>query len=105
MEWPQSVLCQVAIQQSHALEDIIQKAKSRTSTPYSRVLFDPVLTFGSRCSTESYTLEDAIEFHAFAPVEESKRETNGIPLGYSLLLPTDTINSAQTLKARIKKSE
>jgi hypothetical protein len=37
-----------------------------------------------RCAfpTEIYTLEDAIEFHAFAPLEAlAMRVTNGIPLG------------------------
>jgi hypothetical protein len=29
----------------------------------------------------TFTLEDAIEFHAFAPLEASKRVTNGISLG------------------------
>jgi hypothetical protein len=34
-----------------------------------------------------FTLEDAIEFHAFAPREASRCVTNGIPLGCSLFLP------------------
>jgi hypothetical protein len=34
-----------------------------------------------------------------APLEASMRVTNGIPLGLSLLLPVETVNSVQTLKA------
>jgi hypothetical protein len=32
-------------------------------------------------------------------LEASRRVTNGIPLGYSLLLPVHTVNCVQTLKA------
>jgi hypothetical protein len=41
----------------------------------------------------------AIEVHAFAPLEASRRVTNGIPLGCSLILPVRTVNCVQTLKA------
>jgi Zn-dependent alcohol dehydrogenase len=45
---------------------------------------------------KKFTLEDAIEFHAFAPLEASsqasRRVTNGIPLGYSLFFPVHTVN-------------
>ena len=55
-----------------------------------------------RCafSTVLYTLEDAIEFHAFAPLEAlaSVCVTSGIPLRSQLLLPVGTVNSVQTLK-------
>jgi hypothetical protein len=42
---------------------------------------------------------------SFTPVlrlkrEASSRVTNGIPLGWSLFLPVDTVNSVQTLKVR-----
>jgi hypothetical protein len=33
---------------------------------------------------QKFTLEDAIEFHAFAPLEASRRVTNDIPLGCPL---------------------
>jgi hypothetical protein len=39
------------------------------------------------------------EFHAFAPLEASRRVTNGIPLGCPLFLPVHTVNCVQTLKA------
>jgi hypothetical protein len=41
---------------------------------------------------QNFPLEDAIEFHAFAPLEASMRVTNGIPLGCSLLLPVRHCN-------------
>jgi hypothetical protein len=41
----------------------------------------------------------AIGSHAFAPLEASRRVTNDIPLGCSLLLPVHTVNCVQTLKA------
>jgi hypothetical protein len=49
---------------------------------------------------QKFALEDAIEFHAFAPLEASRRVTDGIPLGSSLLLPVHIVNCVQTLKAR-----
>ena len=52
-----------------------------------------------RVFRQKFTLEDAIEFHAFAPLEASMRVTNGIPLGCSFLLPVGTINfGTQTRK-------
>jgi hypothetical protein len=36
-------------------------------------------------SRQKFALEDAIEFHAFAPLEASMRVTNGNPLGWPLL--------------------
>jgi hypothetical protein len=49
---------------------------------------------------QKFTLEDAIELHAFAPLEAfCRRVTNGIPLGCPLLLPVDTVNFVQTLKS------
>jgi hypothetical protein len=50
---------------------------------------------------QKFTLEDAIEFHAFAPLEASRRVTNGIPLGCSLFLPVHTVNCVQTQKVRL----
>jgi hypothetical protein len=47
-------------------------------------------------------IEDAIEFHTFAPLESSKRVTNSIPLRCSPLLPVGTVISVQTLKAAIE---
>jgi hypothetical protein len=51
---------------------------------------------------QKFTLEDAIGSHACsleANIEANTRVTNGIPLGSSLLLPVDTVNCVQTLKA------
>jgi hypothetical protein len=52
-------------------------------------------------------LEDAIEFHAFAPLEAltCMRVANAIPLGWSLLLPVGTVNCVQTLKASMSLPE
>ena len=41
--------------------------------------FGPVLVFD-----RNLRLGDDIEFHAFAPLEASRRVTNGIPLGWPL---------------------
>jgi len=46
---------------------------------------------------QKFTLEDAIGSHACS-LEASRRVTNGIPLGWPLLLPVDTVNCVQTLK-------
>jgi hypothetical protein len=51
---------------------------------------------GARFSTEVYT-RDAIEIHAFVPLEANTHVANGIPLGSSLLLPVHTVNCVQTL--------
>jgi hypothetical protein len=51
-----------------------------------------------------FTLEDAIEFHAFAPLEASRRVTNGIPLGCPPFLPDHVVNCVQTLKARTNRA-
>jgi hypothetical protein len=62
--------------------------------------FEPLL--GPLCGArfrQKFTLEDAIEFHAFAPLEASRRVTNAIPLGCPLFLPVHTVNWVQTLKA------
>ena len=50
---------------------------------------------------QKFTLEGAFEFHAFAPLEASRRVTNAIPLGSPLLLPVHTVNCIQTLKDRL----
>jgi hypothetical protein len=47
----------------------------------------------------------AVEFHAFAPLDASKRVTNGIPLGCPLLLPVGSVNSVQTLKVTTVSGE
>jgi hypothetical protein len=47
---------------------------------------------------QKFTLEDAIGSHACS-LEANTHVTNGIPLGSSLLLPVDTVNCIQTLKA------
>jgi hypothetical protein len=47
---------------------------------------------------QKFTLEDAIGSHACS-LEANTRVTNGIPLGCSLLLPVDTVNCVQALKA------
>jgi hypothetical protein len=52
-----------------------------------------------RVFQQKFTLEDAIGSHACS-LEANTRVTNGIPLGCSLLLPVDTVNFVQTLKAR-----
>jgi hypothetical protein len=49
----------------------------------------------------TFTLENAIAFHAFARLEALPCVTNGIPLGPSLLLPVGTVNCVQTLKASV----
>jgi hypothetical protein len=46
-----------------------------------------------RVFRQKFTLEDAIGPQA------SRRVTNGVPLGCSLLVPVDTVNCFQTLKA------
>jgi hypothetical protein len=51
-----------------------------------------VLGFG-----QESTLEDTIGSHACS-LEASRHVANGIPLGVSLLLPVDPVNSVQTLK-------
>jgi hypothetical protein len=48
---------------------------------------------------QNFTLEDAIGSHTCS-LEANTRVTNGIPLGSSLLLPVDTVNCVQTLKAK-----
>jgi hypothetical protein len=53
-----------------------------------------------RVFQQKSTLEDAIEFHAFAPLQASLRVTNAIPLGCPLFLPVHTANSVQTLKVQ-----
>jgi hypothetical protein len=40
-----------------------------------------------RVFRQEFTLEDAIEFHAFAPLQASSRVTNDIPLGWPPFLP------------------
>jgi hypothetical protein len=50
-----------------------------------------------RISRQKFTLEDAIGSHT-SSLEASRRVANGIPLGWSLLLPVDTVNCVQTLK-------
>jgi hypothetical protein len=52
-----------------------------------------------RAFRQELSLEDAIEFHAFAWLEASMRVTNGIPLGCPLLLPVGAVNYVETLKA------
>jgi hypothetical protein len=47
---------------------------------------------------QKFSLEDAIEFNAFAPLEANMRVTNGMPFGSSRYLPVGTVNSAQTLQ-------
>jgi hypothetical protein len=47
---------------------------------------------------QKFTLEDAIGSYACS-LEATMRVTNGIPLGCSLVLPVDTANCVQTLKA------
>jgi hypothetical protein len=51
-----------------------------------------------RVFRQKFTLEDAIGSHACS-LEANTRVTNGIPLGCSLLVPVDTVNGVQTLKA------
>jgi hypothetical protein len=52
-----------------------------------------------RVFRQKVTLEDAIGSHACS-LEANTRVTNGISLGSSLLLPVDTVNCVQTLKAQ-----
>jgi hypothetical protein len=51
-----------------------------------------------RVFRQKSTLEDVIGSHACS-LESSSRVTNGIPLGWPLLLPVHTVNCVQTLKA------
>jgi hypothetical protein len=46
---------------------------------------------------QKFTLDDAIGSHA-SSLEANMRVTNGIPLGFPLLLPVGTVNCVQTLK-------
>jgi uncharacterized membrane protein YgcG len=48
---------------------------------------------------QKFTLEDAIGSHACS-LEANMRVTKGIPLGWPLFLPVDTVNCVQTLKAQ-----
>jgi hypothetical protein len=50
-----------------------------------------------RSFRQELTLEDVIEFHAFASLGANRCVTNAVPLGCSLLLPVVTVNLAQTL--------
>jgi hypothetical protein len=52
-----------------------------------------------RVFRQKFTLEDAIGSHACSLEALTCVWPNGIPLGCSLLLPVDTVNSVQTLKA------
>jgi tetratricopeptide (TPR) repeat protein len=62
-----------------------------------------VLNLGTvRVFRQEFTLEDAIGSHACS-LEANIRVTNGIPLVSSLLLPVDTVNCVNTLKAFRKK--
>jgi hypothetical protein len=54
-----------------------------------------------RVFRQIFTLEGAIGSHA---CEASMRVTNVIPLGCSLLLPSDTVNSVQTLEVSERRS-
>jgi hypothetical protein len=56
------------------------------------------LMYGARFR-QKFTTEDAIGFPRLLASSSCMRVTNGIPLGCSLLLPVDTVNSVQTLKA------
>ena len=59
-----------------------------------------VRVFRQECTLDrNLHSRSAIEFHAFAPLEASKRVTNAIPLGCPLLLPVHAVNCVQTLKA------
>jgi alpha-mannosidase II len=61
--------------------------------------FKAQMRFGTvRVFRQKFTLEVAIGSHACS-LEVNMRVTNGIPLGCSLLLPADTVNCVQTLKA------
>jgi hypothetical protein len=55
-----------------------------------------------RVFRQKFTFEDAIGSHACS-LEANTRVTNGIPFGSSLLLPVDTVNCIQTLKASVTK--
>jgi hypothetical protein len=48
---------------------------------------------------QKFTLDDDIEFHAFAPLEAGRRVTIGIPLGCPRFLPVRIVTCVQTLKA------
>jgi hypothetical protein len=56
-----------------------------------------------RVFRQKFSLEDAIEFHTFAPLEASMRLTNDIPLGFPRPLTVSTVHSIQILKAKHKK--
>jgi hypothetical protein len=56
---------------------------------------------GARFSAEIYTLGPTRGCHlvpTHVRFKRNMRATNGIPLGCSLLLPVDTVNSVRTLK-------
>jgi hypothetical protein len=50
-------------------------------------------------------IEDAIEFHVFAPLEASMRVTNNMPVELSTVLPVGTVNSVTTLKVHTVRQE
>jgi hypothetical protein len=68
-------------------------SSSQTSLA-TNLLQDETRLYGARFPTEIYA-RGCIGSHAQA----SRRVTNGIPLGCSPLLPVDTVNCVQTLKA------
>jgi hypothetical protein len=80
------------------LKDLSRSCSNRTDTMWCtcRGSLRTVRVF-----RQIFTLEDAIGSHACS-LEANTRVTNGIPLGSSLLLPVDTVNCVQTLKARRK---
>jgi hypothetical protein len=77
--------CEPSLESKHRLTSTVQMC--------SRVMCTV------RVFRQKFTLEDAIGSHACS-LEANIRVTNGIPLGSPLILPVDTVNCVQTLKAR-----
>jgi hypothetical protein len=76
---------------------------TRASTTWlEKMKWSHIRTHRMQCTVrvfrQKFALEDAIEFHAFAPLEALP--SNAIPLGRSLLLPVRTVNCVQTLKVQ-----
>jgi hypothetical protein len=88
---------------------LVWEKASGPSAPFIQASAGDVQTASSvmaRCafSTEMYTRE----WHCFprlpasCPLEEGRRVTNGIPLGWQLFLPVHSVNCVQTRKVRFR---
>jgi hypothetical protein len=65
----QNVNLDCDVEEDHAMQMMLYNYQTQVLNKY-----------GARFR-QKFTLEDAFKFHAFAPLEASKRVINGIPLG------------------------